>query len=166
MPKFSQEGTFRLNQLNRFSIWLLIVSGIFVLNACSAAPAASTSIPAGCVAGSPEKEVSLESGLKYADLLVCEGRAAQTGDTVSVNYVGMLTDGSEFDKSANAGKPFQFTIGKREVIAGWDQGIVGMKVGSKRRLIIPPNLGYGSAGQGSIPPNATLVFDVELVSIP
>jgi peptidylprolyl isomerase len=154
-----------LNPLNRFSKWLLIVSTALALAACGASPA-GTPVPVGCVAGGPEKEVTLESGLKYADLLVCDGRVAQKGDTVSVNYVGMFTDGREFDSSANAGRPFQFQLGAQQVIAGWDLGLVGMKVGSKRRLIIPPNLGYGSTGQGSIPPNATLVFDVELVSIP
>jgi peptidylprolyl isomerase len=154
-----------LNPINRFSKWLVIVSVLLALVACGASPA-GTPVPAGCVAGGPEKEVTLDSGLKYADLLVCEGRAAQKGDTVSVNYVGMFTDGKEFDSSANAGRPFQFQLGAQQVIAGWDLGLVGMKVGSKRRLIIPPNLGYGSTGQGSIPPNATLVFDVELVSIP
>ncbi len=95
------------------------------------------------------------------------GRAAQTGDTVHVQYTGTLMNGTKFDSSYDhGGDPFKFTLGKGEVIKGWDQGVVGMKIGGKRRLRIPPDLGYGANGSPpTIPPNAGLVFEVELVSI-
>lgn len=99
------------------------------------------------------------------DLVVGTGAAAQSGDTVSVNYTGWLTDGTQFDSSYDRGQPFTFQIGVGGVIQGWDEGIVGMKVGGKRRLTIPPDLAYGSGGRGSIPPNATLIFEVELEEI-
>jgi FKBP-type peptidyl-prolyl cis-trans isomerase FkpA len=99
------------------------------------------------------------------DLVVGTGDTAQSGDTVSVNYTGWLTDGTQFDSSYDRGQPFTFQLGVGAVIAGWDQGVVGMKVGGKRRLTIPPDLAYGTGGRGSIPPNATLIFEVELVEI-
>ncbi len=90
----------------------------------------------------------------------------KNGDTITVNYTGTLTDGTKFDSSLNPGRtPFQFTLGQGMVIKGWDQGLLDMKVGEKRKLTIPASLGYGASGQGSIPPNATLIFDVELLSI-
>lgn len=94
-----------------------------------------------------------------------EGKEAEAGDEVSVHYIGTLKDGTKFDSSYDRGEPFTFTIGIGQVIQGWDQGIVGMKVGEKRILEIPSELGYGEAGQGSIPRNAGLVFETELVSI-
>ncbi len=94
------------------------------------------------------------------------GAEAKTGDLVTVNYTGYLTDGTKFDSSLDSGQPFQFTIGKGEVIQGWEQGFAGMKVGGTRKLTIPPELGYGAQGAGGvIPPNATLVFDVELLAV-
>lgn len=93
-------------------------------------------------------------------------RAVKSGDTISVNYTGKLMDGTKFDSSLDRGTPFTFTIGQGQVIKGWDQGLIGMKVGEKRTLIIPSELGYGERGSGSvIPPNAALVFDTELVSV-
>jgi FKBP-type peptidyl-prolyl cis-trans isomerase len=98
--------------------------------------------------------------------VVGTGAAAKAGDTVTVNYVGALPDGTVFDASAKHGQPFSFTLGAGQVIAGWDQGLVGMKVGGKRKLIIPPDMAYGAQGAGGvIPPNATLLFEVELVKI-
>ncbi|KUK76947.1 MAG: Peptidyl-prolyl cis-trans isomerase [candidate division WS6 bacterium 34_10] len=94
-----------------------------------------------------------------------EGKEAEAGDEVSVHYIGTLKDGTKFDSSYDRGEPFTFTIGIGQVIQGWDQGIVGMKVGEKRILEIPSELGYGEAGQGSIPRNAGLIFETELVSI-
>ncbi len=103
--------------------------------------------------------------LVIEDLEVGTGDAAQTGDTVSVNYTGWLTDGTQFDSSYDRGQPFSFQLGVGAVIQGWDQGVVGMKVGGKRRLTIPPDLAYGAGGRGAIPPNATLIFEVELMGI-
>ncbi len=105
--------------------------------------------------------------LETVELTAGSGREAKTGDTVHVQYTGTLMNGTKFDSSYDhGGDPFKFTLGKGEVIKGWDQGVVGMKVGSKRRLRIPPDLGYGESGSPpTIPPNAGLLFDVELVSI-
>jgi FKBP-type peptidyl-prolyl cis-trans isomerase len=103
--------------------------------------------------------------LVIEDLVVGTGATAAVGDTVNVHYVGTLTNGTKFDSSYDRGTPFSFQVGAGRVIAGWDQGIPGMKVGGKRRLTIPPSLGYGSQAYGPIPANSTLVFDVELVSI-
>ena len=93
------------------------------------------------------------------------GEEAKNGDGVAVHYTGWLTDGTKFDSSLDRGTPFVFTLGAGQVIRGWDAGVVGMKVGEKRKLTIPPELGYGSTGVGPIPPNAALVFEVELLSI-
>jgi FKBP-type peptidyl-prolyl cis-trans isomerase len=116
--------------------------------------------------GTPTQQLVLNVGeLVVEDTLVGTGPVAEVGDTVKVDYVGQLEDGSEFDNSYVRGEPFEFTIGAGTVIAGWDQGVTGMRVGGTRRLTIPPNLAYGLSGRGPIPPNATLIFDVELVSI-
>jgi len=93
------------------------------------------------------------------------GKEAQIGKTVSVHYIGTLTDGTKFDSSVDRGAPFSFTLGEGRVIQGWEQGVLGMKVGEKRRLTIPPELGYGAGGFGPIPPNATLLFEIELLQI-
>ena len=103
--------------------------------------------------------------LVIEDLVVGTGATAVVGDTLTVNYVGTLTNGTKFDSSYDRGTPYVFQVGAGRVIAGWDQGVPGMKVGGKRRLTIPPSLGYGSQAVGSIPANSTLVFDVDLVSI-
>jgi FKBP-type peptidyl-prolyl cis-trans isomerase len=103
--------------------------------------------------------------LAIDDLVVGTGATAATGDTVVVHYVGTLTNGTKFDSSYDRGQAFAFRIGAGQVIAGWDQGVPGMKVGGKRRLTIPPSLAYGSQAVGSIPANSTLVFEIELLSI-
>ena len=104
------------------------------------------------------------SGLQYEDTLVGEGAEATPGQDVTVHYTGWLTDGQKFDSSKDRNDPFVFPLGQGMVIKGWDQGVVGMKVGGKRKLTIPPELGYGARGAGGvIPPNATLVFEVELL---
>jgi FKBP-type peptidyl-prolyl cis-trans isomerase FkpA len=111
------------------------------------------------------KGTTTPSGLKYWDLKKGTGAVAKAGDTVKVNYTGWLTDGKQFDSSIGR-EPFSFKLGARNVILGWDEGVAGMKVGGKRQLQIPPDLGYGARGAGaSIPPNATLVFDVELLGV-
>lgn len=105
-------------------------------------------------------------GMKVETLNEGTGAAAKAGDTVSVNYVGTLTDGTKFDSSYDRNQPFSFTLGQNRVIQGWELGVAGMKIGEKRRLTIPPELGYGANGAGSvIPPNATLIFEVELIEI-
>jgi FKBP-type peptidyl-prolyl cis-trans isomerase FkpA len=106
------------------------------------------------------------SGLTIEDLVVGEGAAATSGQSVTVHYTGWLANGSKFDSSKDRNKPFVFNLGAGQVIRGWDEGVQGMLVGGKRKLTIPPELGYGARGAGSvIPPNATLVFEVELVGI-
>jgi hypothetical protein len=132
-------------------------------------PAPESTIAAGADAlggplqAAPERVTA--SGLRITDLVVGEGAEAVAGQTVAVNYRGTLSDGREFDSSYGRG-PFQFPLGGGRVIKGWDEGVAGMKVGGKRKLVIPPDLGYGSRGAGGvIPPDATLIFEVELLQV-
>lgn len=126
----------------------------------SAAPSAQATAPSGATR-------TTSSGLQIEDVQVGTGATAETGKTVSVLYTGRLTDGTEFDSSAkHGGQPMELPLGGGRVIKGWDEGIVGMKVGGKRKLTIPPALGYGEQGYpGVIPPNSTLVFDIELMGV-
>jgi FKBP-type peptidyl-prolyl cis-trans isomerase len=106
------------------------------------------------------------SGLWYTDVAVGQGAEAEPGRTVSVHYTGWLTNGTKFDSSRDRGEPFAFTLGAGQVISGWDEGVKGMKVGGRRKLVLPPQLAYGDGGAPpAIPPGATLVFDVELLGI-
>ena len=121
----------------------------------------------GCEAkkGGGGKEVTTASGLKYVDLVTGTGAEAKAGMSVSVHYTGWLTNGTKFDSSKDSGTPFNFRLGAGQVIKGWDEGVAGMKVGGKRKLTIPSELGYGTRGAGAdIPPNAVLIFEVELLS--
>ena len=111
-------------------------------------------------------EITTASGLVYEDTVVGEGAEAKAGQQVRVHYTGWLTNGSKFDSSKDRNDPFEFSLGMRQVIGGWDEGVQGMKIGGTRKLTIPPQLGYGARGAGGvIPPNATLVFEVELLAI-
>ena len=111
-------------------------------------------------------EITTASGLVYEDTVVGTGAEAKAGQQVSVHYTGWLTDGKKFDSSKDRNDPFEFSLGMRQVIGGWDEGVQGMKIGGTRKLTIPPELGYGARGAGGvIPPNATLVFEVELLGI-
>jgi peptidylprolyl isomerase len=113
-----------------------------------------------------KKTVTTASGLKYVDVVVGKGASPTAGKQVKVHYTGTLENGKKFDSSVDRKEPFSFTIGVGQVIPGWDEGVMSMKVGGKRKLIIPPNLGYGTQGAGGvIPPNATLLFDVELLDV-
>ena len=126
----------------------------------SAAAAAPTPTPTQTAPAAPEKP------LQKIDLVVGKGQEAKSGDNVSVHYTGTLENGEKFDSSRDRNQPFQFKLGQGRVIQGWDQGVPGMKVGGKRKLIIPASLGYGARGAGpKIPPNSTLVFEVELLEI-
>ncbi|GAB3628200.1 peptidylprolyl isomerase [Pandoraea terrae] len=110
--------------------------------------------------------ITTDSGLQYEELTEGTGAVATPGSTVSVHYTGWLTDGRKFDSSKDRNEPFAFALGAGMVIRGWDEGVAGMKVGGKRKLVIPPELGYGARGAGGvIPPNATLVFEVELLDV-
>lgn len=112
------------------------------------------------------KPTTTKSGLKYWELKKGTGATAKSGDSVKVHYTGWLTDGKKFDSSLDRGSPFEFKLGAGMVIKGWDEGVAGMKVGGKRQLRIPAELGYGERGAGgAIPPNAELVFDVELLGV-
>lgn len=156
---------------------LFLVVATLLTAACAgggeAAPEAALTIPGADVpidqtVFAAELEVDLAAstqtatGLYYRDLVVGEGATVAAGQTVDVYYDGRLTDGSRFD-ATKVGSPFSFPAGTGRVIAGWDEGVVGMKIGGKRQLIIPPSLGYGSAGGGPIPPNAILYFTVEVL---
>ncbi|MDY0011771.1 MAG: FKBP-type peptidyl-prolyl cis-trans isomerase [Rhodocyclaceae bacterium] len=110
--------------------------------------------------------ITTASGLGIEDLEVGSGPEAQAGQSVTVHYTGWLLNGTKFDSSVDRGDPFVFPLGRRHVIAGWDEGVQGMKVGGRRKLTIPGNLGYGARGAGGvIPPNATLIFEVELLGV-
>ena len=139
---------------------ILALAAFLLLAACSGSAGSSGA------AGKGGPMQTTPSGLQYQDLAVGNGPSPQPGQTVSVHYTGWLDDGKKFDSSLDRGRPFEFPIGQGRVIKGWDEGVATMKVGGKRRLVIPPELGYGAQGAGGvIPPNARLTFEVELLGL-
>src|SRR5882724_10834851 len=151
--------------LSSFTFTLAVPS--FTVATVAFGPAsARAATPAGGPAKTTGKPTTTASGLKYWDLKKGTGAVAKPGSVVKVHYTGWLTDGKKFDSSVDRNEPFEFKLGAGMVIRGWDEGVAGMKVGGKRQLQIPPDLGYGAHGAGAaIPPNATLVFDVELLGV-
>lgn len=158
---------------------LILVTALFLLSACGrvdtsrppeGGAATAPVAPAGDAPAAPTKIdeakfTTTPDGLKYADLVVGDGPEATSGKEVSVHYTGWLQNGTKFDSSLDRGQPYDLQLGAGQVIKGWDEGLQGMKVGGKRQLIIPPELGYGSADQGVIPPNSTLIFEVQLIDV-
>ena len=145
-----------------------VTSGTSITSTTAPAPSgtASGAASGAATATASAKEITMPNGLKYEDLKVGDGQLAETGMTAQVHYTGWLTDGTKFDSSVDRGQPFSFKLGAGQVIRGWDEGVKGMRVGGKRKLTIPPDMGYGAAGAGGvIPPNATLIFDVELLGL-
>src|SRR5580658_9462858 len=149
-------------------VFILVIALLLATVSCSAQTAAhkAATKPVGDgpakVTGEATKTAS---GLEYWDTKLGTGAVAQTGQHVSVDYTVWLASGKKIDSSVGTGKPYEFMLGAGQVIKGWDEGIVGMKVGGKRQLRIPPDLAYGVAGRPSIPPNSTLIFDVRLVDV-
>jgi FKBP-type peptidyl-prolyl cis-trans isomerase len=147
-----------------------IVLGLRLAGAALALAISVAGASLGHAAAAEPKVIEMPDGLKYTDSKVGDGAVASPGASVSVHYTGWLdkdgTKGAKFDSSLDRGQPFQFTLGAHQVIAGWEEGVAGMKVGGERTLIIPPELGYGARGAGGvIPPNATLIFDVQLLKV-
>ncbi len=161
-----------------FLIFLVLAGGIYIFSSknsnnqplASSFPSAtitpSTAPVATSSATKAVKTITTMDGLKIEDEVMGTGTEATAGHKITVNYSGTLTDGTKFDSSYDRGTPFTFNLGAGEVIKGWDEGFTGMKVGGKRKLTIPPELGYGANGAGgAIPPNATLIFEVELLKV-
>ena len=145
--------------MNRAFTVLLMLISVLTFTAPSVAEE-----KAGGKAGG--QTITTPSGLQYIDLVEGTGRQAELGDTATVHYTGWLADGTKFDSSVDRKEPFSFRVGAGQVIKGWDEGVSSMKIGGKRKLIVPPDLGYGARGAGGvIPPNATLTFDVELLGL-
>ncbi len=137
---------------------MLLVAGLALMISDSAA---------GDKKKEEDKVITTKSGLKYVEQKAGDGKEAKAGDTVSVHYTGTLTNGKKFDSSRDRNEPFRFNLGAGKVIKGWDEGVAGMKEGGKRKLIIPPDLAYGNrdVGNGLIPANSTLIFEVELIKV-
>ena len=160
-----------MRNVEKLIILLLLTAGI-VIPACSQKENQTMAVEQKSVSGqkSPsaatDKYVKTASGLSYLDIIPGAGASPSLGKQVKVHYTGWLENGTKFDSSLDRGQPFVFLIGAGQVIPGWDEGVMSMKVGGKRKLIIPPQLGYGTTGAGGvIPPNATLIFEVELLDI-
>jgi FKBP-type peptidyl-prolyl cis-trans isomerase len=154
-----------------FFLVLTVFAVLGVASGCGSSDKANTSTtPSTPSTSSPMKvtgqPTTTASGLQFWDIVVGTGATATPGSMVRVHYSGFLTTGQKFDSSRDRGEPFSFPLGQGQVIKGWDEGVAGMKVGGQRQLRIPPQLGYGAEGAGgAIPPNATLIFDVELLAV-
>lgn len=161
-----------------FASVALMAIALFLLQVDSTDSVLTDSSQSASVVTVDETNASLETSLRDAfadadtlqkmvldDVRIGSGPEAEIGDTIAVHYVGRLKNGQEFDNSYRKGDPFTFTLGAGEVITGWDEGLAGMQVGGKRVLVVPPQLAYGDTGYGPIPPSATLIFVVELMSI-
>ena len=145
---------------------IALAAALFALLATGCTSTAASPAPATTTAPAETAAPNFPAGLKVVDEVVGTGATAKTGDHVTVNYTGWLTDGTKFDSSLDRNQPFEFDLGAGRVIKGWDEGVVGMKVGGKRKLTISPDLGYGAQGAGgAIPPGATLVFEIELLKV-
>lgn len=152
-----------MRSVEKLLVLFLFITGVAIA-ACSDKDAKPSGEVKPTAAVAPASAVTTPSGLSYVDLVVGNGPQPTSGKPVKVHYTGWLENGTKFDSSVDRGEPFVFTVGAGEVIPGWDEGVMTMKVGGKRRLIVPSQLGYGAAGAGGvIPPNATLIFEVELL---
>ena len=147
-------GGKRTRVVAAFIIFALVAAGLAYLFV----PGARRDTAAGA-------QVTTASGLGYTDIVEGTGPSLRPGQTAVVHYTGTLTDGTKFDSSVDKGQPYEFTLGRGEVIKGWDEGVATMKVGGKRRLVVPARLGYGSMPRPGIPANSTLIFDVELLGV-
>ena len=145
---------------NKFYLGLAVVVALAVVSYFLIYPEFSDFFP-----GQQKKDSADRNALQTQTVEEGEGEGAVAGNVVTVHYTGTLSDGTKFDSSLDRGEPFTFTLGAGQVIAGWEQGIVGMKVGEKRRLVVPSELGYGAQAIGPIPANSTLIFEVEMLSI-
>ncbi|HEX5773220.1 MAG TPA: FKBP-type peptidyl-prolyl cis-trans isomerase [Geomobilimonas sp.] len=154
-----------MRTMEKLIVALLLVVAISI-PACAQKESKQPAVEAKGAAALPANAVKTPSGLAYVDTVVGNGPAPTAGKPVKVHYTGWLENGTKFDSSVDRGEPFVFTIGAGQVIPGWDEGVMSMKIGGKRKLIVPPQLGYGAAGAGGvIPPNAVLIFDVELLDV-
>ncbi|MBX4198104.1 FKBP-type peptidyl-prolyl cis-trans isomerase [Candidatus Parcubacteria bacterium] len=144
------------------AVGLVIIIGLIFINIRGAA---SNTLLNNSMDSQNQEQSSTPAQLQITDEKVGTGAEAKTGSTVSVHYTGTFANGQKFDSSRDAGKPFSFTLGAGNVIKGWDQGLIGMKVGGKRKLVIPPGLAYGPNDHGPIPGNSTLYFEVELLDV-
>lgn len=149
------------------AVFVFYRKGVSVNDNLTVSLSPSPSVSSSPVATQENNVIKMDNGLEIQDLKIGSGPEAKMGDTISVNYSGSLDNGTVFDASSNHGGPATFQIGVGQLIKGWDIGIPGMKIGGKRKLIVPPSLGYGSQdiGNGLIPPNSTLVFEVELLAV-
>lgn len=144
------------------SVLIVFLIGIYYIFGLNGRPSDKAPVD---LSQTQEEKIVIPDNMKVEDVKEGTGSAVKSGDTVLIHYSGYLEDGTKFDNSIDSGQPFETQIGAGSVIKGWDLGVPGMKVGGKRRLTIPPELGYGEAGAGPIPPNSTLIFDLELMGI-